>query len=116
MKSSNNLFLLIKSLTKSEKKYFKRYAQLYSNKKTTNYLRLFDHLNKLEKFDETEFKKKFNAGKINAQKDYLFRLILKSLISSVSKNIKQFEYREAVQECEVMISKGLLDYAEKKLT
>ncbi len=119
MKSANSLFLLIKSLTKSEKKYFKRYAHLYSHKKTSKYLKLFDHLNKLDKFEDVELTKTFYAGapgsNLNAQRDYLFKLILKSLIASVNKNIKQFEYKESVQECEVLISKGLYDYAEKKI-
>jgi len=50
MKPSNELFDLIKSLSKSEKRFFKLQSSLQSGDK--NYVRLFDCIDRMEEYDE----------------------------------------------------------------
>ena len=68
----SDLFDLIKSLTKGEKKYFSQFAQRTSSDAGSNYLALFDTLSKMENYDEEvflkrhskkPFSKKFSATK-----------------------------------------------------
>src|SRR5690606_38553536 len=96
MKPSNELFKLIKSLTKSEKRFFKLSSSLQSGDK--NYLKLFDYIEKQEVYDEEEVKKYFKEERfiqhLPSEKNHLYKLILKSLRSfyseqSVSSILKQ---------------------------
>lgn len=57
MKPSTELFDLIKSLTKSEKRFFKLHSALQSSDK--NYLRIFDAIDKQKAYDEEGLKKLF---------------------------------------------------------
>jgi len=82
-KPSNHLFLLIKSLTKSEKRYFHRFATRHNAKENNQYLALFDAIQKQEQYDETLLKKEL-VGKSSIQhfpvmKRYLYEQILESL-------------------------------------
>ena len=62
MKPSNELFDLIQSLTKSEKRFFKLHSSLQSGDK--NYLRLFDAIDRMKEYDETSLKKVFNSLRV----------------------------------------------------
>jgi hypothetical protein len=55
MKPSTELHDLIKSLTKSEKRFFKLHSSLQSGDK--NYLRIFDAIDKQKVYDEDAIKK-----------------------------------------------------------
>ncbi|HQZ43738.1 MAG TPA: hypothetical protein PK735_12690, partial [Flavobacteriales bacterium] len=57
MKPSTELFDLIRSLTKSEKRFFKLHSSLQSGDK--NYLRIFDSIDKQKAYDEEALKKQF---------------------------------------------------------
>ena len=57
MKPSDELFKLIKSLTKSEKRFFKLSSSLQSGEK--NYLKLFDAIEKQLEYDEEDIKNTF---------------------------------------------------------
>lgn len=61
MRPSDNLFLLIKSLTKSEKREFKLLAQRYKNSTTRLAIRLYEIIDKLPEFDETKIIQKFTS-------------------------------------------------------
>ena len=60
MKAKSDLFQLIKSLTKSEKRYFKLYAKMHGLHGNQNYLILFDQIDKLaqesEEYNENKIK------------------------------------------------------------
>ena len=84
MKLSDDLFELIKSLTKSEKRYFK----IVTNKKDNespknNYLRLFDEIEKQKVYDEKKIIEKFAGSSfvkhLPSEKNYLYTCFLKSL-------------------------------------
>lgn len=85
MKTNDKLFSLIKRLNQSEKRYFKRFSKLYSSSKKNNYLTLFEILDKLKTYDVKVLMKNIKKDKfsnnLSVTKDYLFKLILKSMRS-----------------------------------
>lgn len=85
MKANDKLFSLIKSLNQSEKRYFKRFSKLYSSSKKNNYLKLFEFIDKSKFYDVSEIRRKFKNDKfsvnLSVTKDYLYKLILKSMRS-----------------------------------
>ena len=60
MKPSSELFNLIKSLTKSEKRFFKLSSSLQSGEK--NYLKIFDAIDEQDEYDEYALKDMFKNG------------------------------------------------------
>ena len=61
--SSDFIFRLIQSLTKSEKRYFKIYSNRFTYKDKQKYLDLFDAIDKQKEYDEVALKKKFAGEK-----------------------------------------------------
>lgn len=82
MKPSQSLFILIQSLSQSEKRYFRIYASQFSSGPSSS-LRLFDHLRKLDSYDETAVQAHFEGDKVAKhfayEKNRLFQLILKAM-------------------------------------
>lgn len=82
MTPKDDLFQLIKSMDRNEKGYFKKFAAL-NGKKDNNYVLLFDAINQQTEYDEAVLKQQFKGEKFIVQlhvvKNYLFKLILKSL-------------------------------------
>ncbi|QQS30805.1 MAG: hypothetical protein IPM47_07730 [Sphingobacteriales bacterium] len=118
MKPSNDLFRLIKTLTRSEKGYFKKFAQLHGSGKNSDYLRLFDEIDKqTDEYDEDLVLKKFKNKPIlkhlSATKTYLFQLIIRSLRAYYEQTIWSFKNESVSQGIEVLIEKGLYDIADK---
>jgi len=87
--SKAELFNLIKTLSKGEKRYFKLYARTRSaHKDAINYLTLFDIIERQKSFNEEKIKR---AGLVRDEhlpmlKNYLYKLILESLRSLKSKS------------------------------
>ncbi|MBE2217914.1 MAG: hypothetical protein IAE90_06925 [Ignavibacteria bacterium] len=81
--TSDDLFRLIKSLNKSEKGYFKKFAAKNASGSRQNYLVLFDAVDSMEVYDEEKLKKKLKNESFTKQlpvyKVYLFNHILKAL-------------------------------------
>lgn len=115
MKQSNELFLLIKSMTRNEKGYFKKFASVNSKKGEGNYLRLFDCIDEMEEYDEKLIKKKFAKEKfiaqLNVTKLYLQRMIIKSLRNYYSENDPDIERLSAMIEITLLIKKQMYDSA-----
>lgn len=119
-KSSENLFLLIRSLTKNEKGYFKRYSSKHTIDNKNNYILLFDAINKQEKYNEekviAELKESINIKHTSALKNYLYKLILESLRAFYSNSSPDVEINNLLHNASVLISKGLYVPAKKILT
>jgi hypothetical protein len=108
MTKKGNLFYLVKSLTKSEKRYFKIFC--FSEKVNKNYLKLFEAYEKMEVLDEAAIKKKFAKIKqLHVTKNYLNNLILASLRSYHSKISKNAELKDCLRNIEILFQKELLD-------
>lgn len=117
MKPSTELFDLIHSLTKSEKRFFKLNSTLQSGEK--NYLKLFDYIVQLKKYDESELKDYFKDEKfiqhLPSEKNHLYKLILKSLRSFYSGNSVSSQLRLEIKNIEILYRKALFRECYKVL-
>lgn len=122
MKKNEELFHLIKSLSKSEKRYFKVSTPHVEN---AEYLQLFDAIDQQILYNEEDikfqFKDKTFVNQLTTIKNYLKNKILQSLRSYHSKLSVNTELIDIIRNVEVLYHKGLyeiclseLDRAEKK--
>jgi hypothetical protein len=111
MKASDDLFQLIKSMSKSEKGYFKKFASKHTIGEKNIYVKLFDAIDDLEEYDEDKLRKKFKGEKfadaIYSTKNYLFNLILKSLSAYHSEKFAVSKLHMMMIELNVLFEKGL---------
>ncbi|TAL57932.1 MAG: hypothetical protein EPN85_12845 [Bacteroidetes bacterium] len=114
MKASEDLFDLIKSLSGTEKSYFKKYASLLVLGKQNKYILLFDAIAKQKTYDEQKLKRYLHSESIvrylPSVKKYLYRQILKAL-RSYHRSIHS-EIRDLIHEAEILYEKEL--YAQSK--
>lgn len=117
--SSDKLFVLIKSLTKNEKRYFKRFAQIHGTSGNTAYLTLFDLIEAQKKFDEEKIKQKLSGTKLAENlavtKIYLYKLILKSLFLYGANNDSYDELAQQFIYGKILYKKGLYSHAKNYL-
>src|ERR1700749_4471972 len=89
--SANNLYLLIKSLTSTEKGYIKKQAGVHVIGRQNKYIKIFEAIDRQKEYNEKEIVKKFKNDPIlnnfAVAKNYLFRFILKCL-ESYHSNVK----------------------------
>ena len=113
MGPSSSLFILIKSLSKSEKRYFKRFCTIYSKEKQNNYLLLFNAIVEQKEYDEQQIKSQFRNEKfvkqLNVLKVYLYRLIIKSLRQFYTSSDKDMILKDLVTHSLILLKKGLYD-------
>ena len=109
-----SLFLLIQSLSKSEK----RYIRLRTNAFTSNdkeYMWLYDLLLKMEEYDEDFLKKAFkklnSKRSLSAIKNYLYYEILDILKQYHQKDTTEYEILNAYYESHILYQRGLLEDA-----
>jgi hypothetical protein len=119
MKPSNDLFLLIKSLNKAEKTYFKKFASIHVIGEVNNYVRLFDFIGGMKSYDEKKIFEKFGNEKFTRQisvaKNYLYEQILWSLKSYRQIPTKREEVRETIEDIRILYEKRLFLQVKKKL-
>lgn len=114
---STELFDLIRSLTKQEKRYYKMYTTL-SGGKTNKYLLLFDAIDAQNEYDEQKLKKKFKdeafVRQFHVIKNYLYGLILKSL-RNYHANSAEDKYHSLLRDAQILYDKGLQKQSGKLL-
>ena len=111
--SSFALFELISSLTMSEKRYFKLFSSRHVIGDSNDYVHLFDAIDRQHAYSEVTLKKASFVKNLSQEKNYLYRLILKSLNayhSSLNNKSKIFEY---LKQVEILFHKGLYEHALK---
>lgn len=117
MRPSDTLYDLIRSLSPSEKRHFKLYAQRHVVGEENNYLKLFEAIDKQSEYDEPVLKKKFSREKfiqqLHVAKNYLYSLILKSLNEYHSTDSGNIQLREMFNSAEILFGKGLYKQASK---
>ena len=112
MKKNSNAFVLIKSLTMSEKRYFKIFSERHTIGSQNKYVALFDQLDKCETEDDSVIKKKLielgiNADFISADKNYMYQLILRSLNEFNNSKTYNLQIKENLVSIEILFHKGL---------
>lgn len=105
------LHTLIHSLSPSEKRYFKLFAQRQVQNKTTHYYKLFEAINQQSLYDENELLKKFRRESFvkhfAVTKNYLFGLILKSMQEYNEEHFVEWKIRNQYSQIKILASKGL---------
>ncbi|MBL7893366.1 MAG: hypothetical protein JNL63_12100 [Bacteroidia bacterium] len=114
MKTSSELFDLIKALNKQDKKKFRK--ELQSNKQDKKTLRLYDIIDKQKVFDDEAAKNKLGNYKWYSRlKNYLSERISNNLINSAPEKESQSYVLRLIELAEILKSKGLVDLSKKKL-
>lgn len=117
MKASNELFNLVKSLSKSEKRFFKLSSSLQAGEK--NYLKIFDAIDKQKEYDEEaikhQFRKEVFVQHFPSEKNHLYKLVLKSLRSYHSDNSISSVLKEEMKNIEILYKKALFKECNKFL-
>jgi hypothetical protein len=116
---NDDLFDLIKSMSVSEKGYFKKFSSGFAKGNHKNYIRLFDALSSLKEYDEKQFRKKFQREKfiqhLSSEKSYLYNLILRILKLYHEATSVDFEIQDCLARVEILFDRGLYAQAKKIL-
>ena len=113
----DNLFQLIKSLTKSEKRQFKLYVGRMGSNNNAKFLSLFNFLDKLDKYSEKAILVKGIVTKqqLSNLKAHLYKQILISLrLNPIHQNIR-IQIREQMDFAAILYQKGLYKLSLKIL-
>lgn len=118
MEKSGNLYQLIKSLTKSEKGYFKKYATFHIRSTDgSNYIKIFNAIDAQSTYSEQKLINKFKYERFINQfavaKNYLYNIILESL--EAYHHSGAMELRGLLNRIEILTDKGLYTHAKKLL-
>ena len=109
-RSTDILFLLIKSLEKAEKRHFKLYIKRSSGKEDLKIVRLFDALDKQKEYDEKALLKKLedvNKPQLTNLKTHLYKQILASLRLLKSSDSIDLQLNEQFDYAHILYKKGL---------
>ncbi len=115
---SSDLHNLIKSLSKSEKRYFKRLSAIHSDDRDNGNVKLFDAMEGMKKYSEEKLLKKcpfIPPGLLSDYKNHLNTLVLKSLNHYHQEATVDQQIRTLIQSGTLLLSKGLRSNAGKIL-
>jgi hypothetical protein len=116
--NSDPLFRLIKSLTSSEKRYFKIFFGTDKSSEEANFIKLFNLIDKQDDYDEQkilEQEKTFKASQISNMKAHLFRQILQSINSYNPNNDIEIKIREILNHTNILYNRALYEQCWKML-
>lgn len=113
---SDDVFMLIKSLTKSEKRYFKVHASVHNGQK--KFTGLFDVMDRMNVYDEKKMLRKIpqiSSKQLPNQKAYLHRQVLESLREYHQSKSTDINLRTMIDHAGILYDKGLYAQAIKQL-
>jgi hypothetical protein len=109
-RSTDALFLLVKTLEKSEKRNFKLFVKRNSGSETLKTIQLFDALDKMNEYDEKQLLKKNKAIKkqqLSNIKANLYKQILSSLRIIKDEDNIDIQLHEQMDHARILYNKGL---------
>ena len=116
METRDHLFELIKSLSKSEKGYFKKINSFHVKGKKNNYMLLFDAIDKMDTYSDRLLKLQMHGRAVKQLpflKHYLYNQLLDALDQYYqSSNV---EINKFICKIEILYKKGLVDQGKKLL-
>ncbi len=113
MKTKEDLFYLIKALSKSEKRYFTLDAQK-SGRKGSKYLELFQSINDQDSYDEAALRERFGAN-LPSDKSYLYEAIMRSMRDYHSARSLSARIKELMLDARFLYERGLFEQSERRL-
>lgn len=116
---NDQLFLLIKSLSKAEKRQFKLYANKHEGAK--DYVELFNEIEHQKVYNEAKIKEKLKNRKLAKNfavvKNYLFNTIIESLQELIVYDTAESKIDSLLKKINILYQKGIIDtclrYIEK---
>ena len=118
-KASSHLHQLIRSLSGVENRYFKKFAARHSSKDKTQYLSLFEAINKQHVYDEEqiiqELYKSSGKASFSLIKNRLYHQILKSLDAFHAESSIDIELSYYIHYAEILFDKTLYDQCRRIL-
>lgn len=119
MNPSSELFQLIKSMSGTEKRYFKVYSSKHIIGEQNSYVMLFDAIDKQKEYDEAELKNKFSGENFTKhfawRKNYLYNHLLDSLQAYHLNLTADSVIRKKMQQVKILYDKGLYEQCRKLL-
>lgn len=116
MDTHDHLFELIKSLTKSEKGYFKKINSFHVKGAHNNYMLLFDALDKMEHYQERNLSRQLK-GIANRQLPFLKHYLYNQLLDALDQYYQSsnVEINKFICKVEILYKKGLVVQGKKLL-
>jgi tetratricopeptide (TPR) repeat protein len=118
-KVSDHLFVLIKSLSKPEKRYFKLFSSRHMSKAKNTYQLVFDAIDKQDEYDEEAIVAKYKnhafTNRFSITKNRLYTAIMRSLDAYHSNSSVDAELRRLLHAAEILYKKSLYDQSFKML-
>jgi hypothetical protein len=117
-RNSDHLFLLVKSLSKSEKRYFKLHTSRISGAENAKFLKLFDIIDGQTEFNEERILKKepeIKPSQLSNLKAHLYKQILSALRQYHSANDIDMRIREQLDNTTILYNRCLFDQSLKSL-
>jgi hypothetical protein len=118
-KASDNLFRLIKSLTKSEKRYFNLYSSRHTLGEKNNYVVLFEAIDKQKEYDEEallkQFRKEAFIKQFSITKARLYDSVMASLDAFHASSSIDAQLKRDLHCAEILYKKALYDQCAKLL-
>lgn len=119
MTSSTPLFQLIKSLSKSEKRSFKLFANRNTVTDKNNYIILFEAIDRQKTYNDVDLQKylkgKIKLNALSTIKVQLYNLILRSLRQYHSKRNPAYIIRMYMEHFDILFEKGFYSQCKKVL-
>jgi hypothetical protein len=117
-RSNDELFLLIKSLNRSEKRLFKLFAQRHTFNTALKIVQLFDAIEKMDDYQEDQLLKKnknLNKEQLPNLKAHLYKQILNALRQSPDDSELDILFQEQMGNARILYNKALYGQALKIL-
>lgn len=118
-KASPALFELIKSMSKSEKRYFKILSSRHTIGEENNYITLFDFIEQLTEYDEEavfrQFKGEAFLNQFSITKNRLYESIMKALDAFHANSSIDSQLARLLHGAEILFKKGLYEHAKRQL-
>lgn len=112
---TDKLHELIQSMSMSEKRAFKLFANRHTIGDQNNYLILFETIEQMSNFDQEAVERSLQAAQmptrhISSDKNYLYNLILRGLSVFNSNKTTSLKVKELLHQAEVLYEKGLYEH------
>jgi hypothetical protein len=116
MTKSGQLFELIHSLKKEEKRHFRLYSKKYA--KASDYLKLFDAIATMKRYDEPVLRAQLDGihslKRLSVAKDYLYSLILRSL-RDMEPITPEAKVLKLIEDVSALLDRRLFGAAKKRI-
>lgn len=118
-KVNSALFDLIKSMTKSEKRYFKVLSSRHTIGEENNYVRIFDYLDRSESYNEEELYTAFSGeaflNRFTITKKRLYDHILSALDAYHAEKSERAQLFKMLNAADILYKKSLYDQCRRQL-